>query len=355
MPEQTELQETVTTEGTDTTTSANTETATAPTDAKVDLSFEAPHPTTETTPEPTEGTTPDADEGASTDTATAEQAEAKTEPEVQEAEPLEAFAEPEFDDTLLREARQRGFSDEQAKAFGQADRLRDAMTAMDRRLMGAMNAPQPLVPQPQAPVAQATPPPQPVPGGPLEAPPSEFKVHLDPENFDAEIIDQFNKMNTYYQQHVTNMQRAIGQFMQQTNVREHTAKVERFDAYMNSLGSEYESLVGKGTVDELDPRSPAVQKRDEIWRQRDALEAAYEQHGQSMPSPRALLARATRAVLSDDLASLERKKLNGKVEERRKQVVHRPTQRKSKAGTPLEGAVEAVKAIVRDRGINMNR
>jgi hypothetical protein len=248
--EQTTTQETTPVEGTDTTTATATETAPAPTDAKVDLSFEAPKPATETTPQPTEGTTPDADEGASTDdTAPAEKAEAKAESEAQKTEPEPEASEPEFDDTLLREARQRGFSDEQAKAFGQPGRLRDAMTAMDRQLMGAMNAPQPPAPQPQQP-APPTPQPQSAPRGPMEAPPSEFKVHLDPENFDKEIIDQFEKMNAYYQAHVTDMQRAMGQFIQQTNAREHAAKVDQFDAYMNSLGPEYESLVGKGTVDE---------------------------------------------------------------------------------------------------------
>jgi hypothetical protein len=60
-------------------------------------------------------------------------------------------------------------------------------------------------------------------------------------------------------------------------------------------------------------------------------------------------------VLSEDLAAIERKKLNGKVKKRNKQVVARPSQREAKPDTPIKEAYSAVKKIVRDRNININR
>jgi hypothetical protein len=326
-----------------------TETATAPNDVTVDLGFDAAKPTTETTPEPqptAEATTPETaagDEGA-TEPAPVQEPEAKKEPEAQEPEP--EATEPEFDDTLLREAREWGFTDADAKAFEHPDKLRAAMTALDRKVVASLQTPS----APQQPTAQVPPSPQ---TAPREVPPPEFKFQLDPENFDEALIGQLNAMNTHYQQHVTNMQQALGflanEFQRETGL----GKVQRFDGYVSSLGDEYESLVGKGTVEEIDPNSTAFVNRNRVFLAMDALRNGYLQNNRPVPGERELFRRALRMEMGDQLASIERKKLNGEVQRKRKQVVHRPTQRKSKAGTPLQAAVEDVKAIVRDRGINM--
>ncbi len=247
-----------------------------------------------------------------------------------------------FDAELLGHARQLGFDEAEARAFGTPDNLVKGLTSM----MDVMEAAS----------QSASGGPQQV-GDKKESASGEPQLKLDivadllkDENIDPDLASSinglFNKLNDHYAVQMDQVQKAVGHLILSADQTQRAAQVDsarayeqRFDSFVESLPAEYVDDVGKGPTAAMGPGEKAFRVRLKIDEKARVLRAGYEgQKNGRMPSERQLLQEAVQLVLGNKAKTAARNELSSKMNKRSSQKIGKATQRVEK---PIDREDEA--------------
>lgn len=254
------------------------------------------------------------------------------------SEPVPAADEPSgaaISEATVGRAKDYGLSEADIEGFDEP-RLERMFSTIDRRIMqpaatGQVQPQVPGVPGAPAPVTPGV-----VPGDytPLKI---EFSDELD-ESLIGPIKTVVEHMNGQLQ--------AVHAFRQQAQEELRAMNVLRefsdFDGFLKGLGEEWSGDYGVGATVDMDPQSSEFQKRLEVFSGAKSLQADAQRRRQRMSVSNALT-RSHRAVHWDRIAGIERDKLGGKIDRRRRGSAERPVKGKQPAMSPREEAIEAWK------------
>lgn len=261
---------------------------------------DADQPDTETTGEKTE---PQSDEP-----------EADSEP----SDTVEPSAEPdddasEVDAGLTSRIKEAGLSDLSDLSEAQLEKVLTHMQRAEDRAL--------LRPEPEKPEARSSEP---------EPEPEEFKIELDPEYQDPEVIKAFKALDQRHQAQNNKLQQQIEQLNGHMREQARQAYQDNFDSWVNALPTEYAELLGTGPTNEMDENGTAFKQRNEVALAADAMEARIIQNGNTPPNRRAMLKRGLYAILGDKATQIERTVEKKKDAKRRSRTTAMPTHKRER-------------------------
>lgn len=294
-----------------------------------------PAETEPTTPEPvapppatTEKDQPEPVDESASDDAPAPAAKANSKPEP---------SAPEFDDSLIAHAAEHGLTDEEARAFGNADSLRRQLARLDRAMLRYQpQAAPPAQAQPQtptAPPAQAAPPVvQPPP-----AAPATDDVDLDEEESDPKLVKAIKahraRVSEYERQiaelkaEVQGIRPVAAQIAQERAQREE----QIFDTAITALGKGFEEVLGAGPTARLSPESAPLDARRKVYATAVSLAQSISARGGVVPEPAELVRRAAYAEFGDQLHKIAKAQAVKEIDEDAKGADVLPSRRVTKA------------------------
>ncbi len=176
---------------------------------------------------------------------------------------------------------------------------------------------------------------------------------LDPESFDPEVVEMFDKLvgivkdqHTTIQDYSTQQEQFQNQYLE-TSQATNQAEVETwFDSQVESLGDDFKDVLGEGKYNALDKESPHFKNRDAIASQMSVLLAGYNAQGFPIPPREEVFGMATRSVLSGKFSELKSNELSNKLKEQSKQHIQRANKPPSTvAKTPDEEDAEIASLI----------
>lgn len=268
-----------------------------------------------------------------------EPVKAKEEEEEASPEPVaEDSSEPEISKTLIDKAVELGFTEEEAKSFGDNGKLDNVIKVFNKR-------------EPKE-VKEVK-----------DDPPAieKFELDLSEEDYDEDFVKTINNMNEHYAQQLEKVtgqlsarDKLIEEIVDGIDARNESDFSERFDSWVSNLGGQYHDLLGKGPTASLKASGSEAKNRDAIRDEMEVLAAGYDQVGRDIPQESELFRRALQSVFGE---TVSRKNLNGKIQKRRSQMTNRPTYRAGhKRGevpeNPEQSAVEQVRAKLAGWGVS---
>jgi hypothetical protein len=283
----------------------------------------------------------------------------------QPADPLAGW-----DAELLADAESRGLTKADAEAFGDPEVLRRAMIAMDRRDLararsgqadttqaaGSSPVPDASSVTPATPAAAPTP--APAPAAPVtpatKAVLDKLNINLNPDEYDPEVIGQFNAITDYVTRQSEHIQQLNGMVEQLMNA--HRAQIEQqieaeAERFFASLPAEYAEHIGKGLTRDLSAKDQ-VEVRRELFRDALELQQLARNSGREPMTLEKAMKRATDLRFLDKQKQIARQEVAKKVAERRTQQVARPTHSRAPLGTPEEKAASFARTFFSERGVH---
>lgn len=249
---------------------------------------------------------------------------------------------------LLQTAATLGIPTHMAEAYGSDDALQAAMNPLiaQRSRVGVQAAP---------PTQVVTPGKEPAAGYKLELP------KLNPEEFEGDTVEHFNKlnsqitaMNEHYAQMAEQQQNVIGQLVLQG--QKSVVELERgqLDSYVATLGENWKDLLGEGASSNLNPSSAHFRNRETIFLERRQREAQFRTLGMAPPPMEELFKQSLHMAFHSRVAEIARKEHGVKVAKHKKTATARPTSRRSpatKSKHPLDAATQAAKSAGQKIGL----
>ncbi|KKN54702.1 hypothetical protein LCGC14_0589710 [marine sediment metagenome] len=236
-------------------------------------------------------------------------------------------------EAILGRAKDYGLSPADLEGFD-GPRLERMFSTIDRRIMQPpAGQVQPQVPGAPAPVTPGMAPGV-VPGDytPLKI---EFSDELD-DSLVGPIKTVVEHLNGQLQE-VHAFRRQAQEELRAMNV---LREFNDFDGFLTKLGEDWAKDYGVGATVDMDPQSSEFQKRLEVFHGAKSLQADAQRRRQRM-SVSTALTRSHHAVHWDRIAEMERTKLDGKIDRRRRGSAERPVKGKQPAMSPREEAIEA--------------
>lgn len=149
---------------------------------------------------------------------------------------------------------------------------------------------------------------------------------LNPEQYEPEAIETFNKMRDAIQQQQETIDKLVQgtQQFQENQAAQNEREAESwFDQKIAGLGKNYEKTLGQGSYGDLNQGSSQLAKRDEIVDHISLMAAGYESTGRKSPSFDVLFDQATKFVLQDDMSKVKEKQLSDRLRKRATQHIAR--------------------------------
>ena len=237
-----------------------------------------------------------------------------------------------------------GFTREQAEAMDKAGLLESVLGQLDTNLVNLGRRETP-------PEGDGGSEENPTKEAPNPEVPGEFKLELDPEEFEPAFIEKMGGLVDHFTGRISQLEGHLAKVHESLQQREWDSYIEGFDNWVNSLPAEYDSVFGKGTAAELGD-SGQMAKRRELLETVNALGDAFTKAGRPPLSESALREKALRVVAGDHIQTIVRKQVEAKARNAKEQFISRPTQREGKPGTPEERAVRFAEGFMKDRGVD---
>ena len=176
---------------------------------------------------------------------------------------------------------------------------------------------------------------------------------LDPESFDPEVVEMFDKLvgivkdqHTTIQDYSTQQEQFQNQYFETSQVANQTEVETWFDSQVENLGDNFKDVLGEGKYNALDKGSPHFKNRDAIANQMSVLLAGYNAQGFPIPPREEVFGMATRSVLSEKFSELKNNELSDKLKEQSKQHIQRANKSSSAVvKTPEEVDAEIAASI----------
>jgi hypothetical protein len=237
---------------------------------------------------------------------------------------------PQFDEAHLSAARQAGLPEPVARAFGSQEQLAAYLQAKQA---------------PAEPVAEPE---------PLTLEP--YKLDLGGlDDYDDKLVAQLDGMNKHYAEQVAQLTTSVNamqpmrqQVQQSAAALENAARaaeLQAFDAAVDALG--HKELFGEGSGKNLAADSTERANRVAVWQEYKRMQGSYNGNP---PAYDKLIAKAFRSEFGDQVATLERSKIEQAVKQRSSQMIARPSGRTGKALAGDEKTIAAINAIWQERG-----
>jgi len=314
-----------------------------------------------------EGTAPAPEEGETKPTTGPEGEAEKAAPEAEAKEPAEpekpageeAAEEQDVIAPLLPLATELGMSEDDARQYETPERLQEVLALHQQAKDGraALAAAQAPTPAPAAPEQAPAPKPEPAPTAPTPAV-SEllYKLNLNPEEVEPEIIKALEGMNQHYADHMGKMGALMGELadFRKGLDRQSTALFMRsFDGWVNGLPAEWDPILGKGSEKDVNGtaqwqgRRAILQTANQLIAGR--VSAGEEYYGDdNVP----LFEQACLLAFPKHSMALERAKGANTRSKRLGQSVAKPTGRRvTKARQGKQAAMEAADKFSADAGV----
>lgn len=264
-----------------------------------------------------------------------------------------------FDDALLARAKDAGFDESEARAFGTADNLTRALTAQDRQLAklgagalaaddqggdgdgGPQDRPKGDEPTPKD-KSQAA-------AGDADDKPfaisDEVAAQMEPE-----VVQLFNDLHAHHDARVEALTSQVQGLVVESQAREDARTVETAEAF---FAEQDESLFGKGQIEGLQENSTEFENRVKLCEAVGQLQRgiAASKGLDKVPPLRELLPRALRMEFPDHIEKKARRDVTRGLDKAKRRGTMRPTARRTAEGrTPTQDAEAAVKAKLAEIG-----
>lgn len=236
-----------------------------------------------------------------------------------------AESDSDFSDELLNRAVALGYTVADIKSFRSEKSLEKEVSRVERlqqRMASRSAAPaeEPTQPKVEAPMDQAEP----------------DWAQMIADGYD----EKFVQLQQQTWQRAQAAEAGIRQLQQEHQRREFDAQVQRFDATLASLGEEYESLFGKGSIAEAKKSSPEMaQKRVEVFHKFQQLKNSYLMNRLPLPPEKELIEEAVHARFWKQTKTLARKELTNDIKKAGSQALSRP---RSAGRQALSGSTAAL-------------
>lgn len=302
-----------------------------------------------------------------------------------------------FTKELLAEAREYGYTDEEAKSFGTSDNLLKSMAAHDRMAAEFGRRQQqtnngegeeqtdaqksektmtdPVIQQQEQQrqqeearrAAETRSRQQPKTTDTNDKPTLEkFKLDraaLLEQGFDEPTVDLLSGINDHYhgqseklhkqlEESNQRLSQVTGRFQAEDAAR-YAESMDTFFGELSAKGDEFRDMYGEGNVSSISLNSPEGKNRLKLLEEMDALQFADRIVGRRS-SLAQLQQRAFRSLHGDKLKTIARNEVRKEVDERRNQSVSRPTSRRTKSRDSDSAAGEFANSFFKDRGMEVD-
>lgn len=272
-----------------------------------------------------------------------------------------------WDDSIVSDAKARGFSEEEIAGFGSEDALRRSMLILDKRDLERFRKGGEQVDDKSKVVAKT----DTAADGDKKAQATETKTEqqqstdallqkLDiglSDDFDEDVVSAFNKINDHYHGQVENLvkqntalQQQVASLVQFANEYQNDRLNQFADRFFASVDEAYAEQLGKGTLAEVSPEAQKI-RREIVTDALDLVRLAQDSGRGPKDLPEAMK-QAMKLRFFDQHQQLARKEVAKKVEQRQSQSVARPTQRRKASGTPEQSAADFAERWYREHGID---
>lgn len=173
----------------------------------------------------------------------------------------------------------------------------------------------------------------------------QFKVELDPEYHDQEIVDTFSRMNDHYAAELGRLRDLVEDMVAERDVGE-------FDSMLGSLDDTWDEVFGDGESGSIREGTLPAENRSELYDTMVALQQRFAELGKPLTRQQAF-DRARNALFPERLRSSERDKLAAEVESQKGQRAARPTRRQARdTRSPETKARDSVAAKMEQFGVS---
>jgi hypothetical protein len=262
----------------------------------------------------------------------------------------------EFSADLVARAKEAGFTEEEAKAFGNAAALENTLVAIDRKAAALLarsgQAPDAAKPTGEQPEGEPSTQKSDQKGTQKSTQKTgqedsgAFKLELDEENYDEGLVKALKGLNEHYGRQFSELSKVLAPVRAFVESQEEA----RFDGFFKELGSEYEDLFGTGTGQELLAGGEETKKllvnRNKVIEARDELVHLYRNTGRSIPNDAELMKRACMSAFADKTQAIARKQVAGQLDRRSRTAIHRPSGTKGRALGGEAAAIQHIKRVL---------
>jgi hypothetical protein len=230
-----------------------------------------------------------------------------------------------LDDAILERAANLGLTREEAEAFETPEALERTLGILEKRL-----------PQDDG-----------VSGSEAEAGENDaqegFELEFEDEAlYEPELIDNLRGMKTHYDQALSAMRQEVEQLRSANQANEAQAVTERFERMISDLGDDYEPMLGKGTVDDIDRSGDHFKNRQKLFEQMHVIQSGRVAAKLEPLAEKELFQQAVNHVFNGNLKDLTRKGIAKTLKKRKGQMIGRPQGRKGRPLSPDQAAYKAV-------------
>ncbi len=180
----------------------------------------------------------------------------------------------------------------------------------------------------------------------------EFEIKLDEDIFSPEIADAFKGMSKHFAGKISGLKAEVKKLVGHIETQKQGDRLRRFDGYINDLGEDFETLLGKGPSNDLDANTKIARTRKAIASEMTTMRLGHESQNRKPPADPELFKRALRVVLGDELDSMSQGKVRKKVKKRQSQMVSKPSHSKAESVmSPTQTAINNVAEKLKSFGI----
>lgn len=183
---------------------------------------------------------------------------------------------------------------------------------------------------------------------------AEFKIDLDPNEYDEKVIGTFQKMKEHYDKQLSDLRNTTmyaaqhaQEVEQQTRARFEQEFTSKFDTDLAAL--KLDDVFGQGSISELSAskNDTAFQNRLRVIEHMEMDAERYLRRGERPPTQDQLFQRAIRAEFGDRLIQNQQQSISKQVEKRAAQIVPRPgSSPKAKTATGFNAVKDKFREIL---------
>ncbi len=256
-------------------------------------------------------------------------AEEKVTDDPDDDKPVEVVA---ISDDLLTQAIKAGLSMAEARSFGTDELLTTALVAMARSAKNVKTTA-----QSGEKAAEAT------------APVADFKLDLDPDLYEPEVIKAFEGMQKHVQDQMGAMQAQHKSVLDELHTQRQQDSERRVDGMFTALGGDWQDVFGDGPTTALRQTSAHAKNRAKVIEQMNMVEAGAKALGKPVPAD--LFHNTVDSVFSEHVTSIADAVTGDAVDARRAQALVPPTGREGKPMSKEEATVQHVREEMVARGL----
>ena len=237
-----------------------------------------------------------------------------------------------FDNDLVAQARGLGFVDSEINAFGSDAGLRRTLALVGDRAPAATGD---VADDEVGRVTRTTTDGE-TPGEKAEYKP--FEVTLPDEEFDTQMVGAIKGINDHHEQRMDGAMSRLDELEARQESQDAAVFQRFFDGACEDLGSNFETVVGKGPGRELSEESTEFKNRLKVVEQMNTIDAGRRNNGLPRLDENQVFKQAVRSVFGDEEVNFAKREIRNQARRRKSKIGARPTNRSGAAEDRIEVA-----------------